>query len=169
MVVLDDGRAVVIGTDGSWRSSTGPVTSADLYEGEHYDARLEQPGWSAPGFDDSAWLPCSVTDFDAGTLVAPDGPPVRPAAEVPVSEVLTSPSGRTLLDFGQNLVGALRIRVSGASGTVVTLRCSSRGSCTSASATWTCCAASTRACAPGWTGSPPRSAPEPCSTSRPSS
>ncbi len=122
MIVLDDGRTVVVGTDGSWRSSTGPVTSADLYEGEHYDARLEQPGWSVPGFDDSAWLACSVTDFDPGTLVAPDGPPVRPAAEVPVSEVLTSPSGRTLLDFGQNLVGTLRIRVSGASGTVVTLR-----------------------------------------------
>ena len=122
MIVLDDGRTVVIGTDGSWRSSTGPVTSADLYEGEHYDARLEQPGWSVRGFDDSAWLPCSVTGFDAGTLVAPDGPPVRPVAEVPVSEVLTSPSGRRLLDFGQNLVGTLRIRVSGASGTVVTLR-----------------------------------------------
>jgi alpha-L-rhamnosidase len=122
MIVLDDGRTVVIGTDGSWRSSTGPVTSADLYEGEHYDARLEQPGWSVPGFDDSAWLACSVTDFDPGALVAPDGPPVRPAAEVPVSEVLTSPSGRTLLDFGQNLVGTLRIRVRGASGTVVTLR-----------------------------------------------
>jgi alpha-L-rhamnosidase len=98
------------------------VTSADLYEGEHYDARLEQPGWSAPGVDDSAGLPCWVTAFDPGALVAPDGPPVRPVAEVPVSEVLTSPGGRTLLDFGQNLVGTLRIRVRGASGTVVTLR-----------------------------------------------
>jgi alpha-L-rhamnosidase len=35
---------------------------------------------------------------------------------------LTSLSGRTLLDFGQNLAGTLRIRVRGASGTVVTLR-----------------------------------------------
>jgi alpha-L-rhamnosidase len=122
VVVLAGGRTVVIGTDGSWRSSAGPVTSADLYEGEHYDARREQAGWSAPGFDDGAWMPCSVTGFDTATLVAPDGPPVRPVAEVPVSEVLTSPSGRTLLDFGQNLVGTLRIRVSGASGTVVTLR-----------------------------------------------
>jgi alpha-L-rhamnosidase len=40
-VVLADGRMVVIGTDGSWRSSTGPIHSADLYEGEHYDAQLE--------------------------------------------------------------------------------------------------------------------------------
>jgi alpha-L-rhamnosidase len=122
MVVLADGRTVVVGTDDSWRSSTGPVTSADLYEGENYDARFGQSGWTAPGFDDSSWLPCRVTEFDVGTLVAPDGPPVRPVAQVPVSEVLTSPSGRTLLDFGQNLVGTLRIRVRGPRGMMVTLR-----------------------------------------------
>ncbi len=121
-VVLAGGRTVVIGTDDSWRSSAGPVTSADLYEGEHYDARLERPGWSAPGFDDRGWLPCAPVSFDRATLVAPDGPPVRPVERLPVREALTSPSGRTLLDFGQNLVGTLRIRVSGERGTVVTLR-----------------------------------------------
>jgi alpha-L-rhamnosidase len=121
-VVLAGGRTVVIGTDGSWRSSAGPVTAADLYDGEHYDARLERPGWSAPGLDDRDWLPCTPVGFDPGALVAPDGPPVRPVDHVPVREVMTSPSGRTLLDFGQNLVGTLRIRVSGARGTVITLR-----------------------------------------------
>jgi alpha-L-rhamnosidase len=121
-VVLADGRTVVIGTDGSWRSSTGPIRSADLYEGEHYDARLEQHGWSAPGFDDSSWLPCAETPFDLATLVAPDGPPVRATEEVPIKEVLTSVSGKTVLDFGQNLVGRLRIKLVGRQGTVVTLR-----------------------------------------------
>ena len=121
-VVLVGGRTVVIGTDGSWRWSVGPVTSADLYEGEHYDARLEQPGWSTPGFDDRDWLPCAESGFDHATLVAPDGPPVRPVDQVPVREVLISPSGKTLLDFGQNLVGTLRIGVTGPSGTVVRLR-----------------------------------------------
>ena len=98
------------------------MTSADLYDGEHYDARLEQPGWDAPGFDDRDWRPCAVADFDHATLVAPDGPPVRPLAQLPVREVLTSPSGKTLLDFGQNLTGTLRIGVTGPSGTVVRLR-----------------------------------------------
>jgi alpha-L-rhamnosidase len=121
-VVLTDGRTVVIGTDGSWRSSNGPIRSADLYEGEHYDARLSQPGWSTPGFDDNSWLACAETPFDLGTLVAPDGPPVRATEEIAVKEVLTSPSGKTLLDFGQNLVGRLRIKVTGPKGTVVTLR-----------------------------------------------
>jgi alpha-L-rhamnosidase len=121
-VVLADGRVVVVGTDGSWRSATGPVASADLYDGEHYDARRERPGWSAPGFDAQAWLPCAVTAFNPAILVAPDGPPVRPIEQVPVREVRTSPSGRILLDFGQNLVGTLRVNVTGPAGTVITLR-----------------------------------------------
>jgi alpha-L-rhamnosidase len=80
------------------------------------------PGRSAPGFDDRDWLPCAVTGFDRAALVAPDGPPVCPVGQMPVREVLISPSGRTLLDFGQNLVGTLRIQVTGPSGTVVRLR-----------------------------------------------
>jgi len=121
-VALADGRTVVVGTDATWRSSTGPVRSADLYDGEHHDATLEQPGWSSPAFDDSAWARCRVADLDLATLVAPDGPPVRATGELPVREVLTSPSGARLLDFGQNLVGRLRIRVSGPRGAMVRLR-----------------------------------------------
>ena len=37
-------------------------------------------------------------------------------------EVLTTPSGATVLDFGQNLVGRVRFTVDGEAGTVVTLR-----------------------------------------------
>lgn len=39
-----DGRRQVIATDESWRSSTGPIRRADLYEGETYDATKEVPG-----------------------------------------------------------------------------------------------------------------------------
>ena len=49
-------------------------------------------------------------------------PPVRRIDELPVAEVLTSPSGATILDFGQNLVGRLRITVDGPAGTRLTLR-----------------------------------------------
>src|SRR4029079_17414884 len=120
--VLADGRSVVVATGADWRSAAGPIRFADLYEGEHYDARRELPGWSAPGFDDGAWASCAVEEFDVATLVAPDGPPVRATPEMPVQEVLPSPSGQTLLDFGQNLVGRLRIRVSGPAGATITLR-----------------------------------------------
>ena len=47
---------------------------------------------------------------------------MRATEEIAVAEVITTPSGRTVVDFGQNLVGHLRIRVSGREGDTVVLR-----------------------------------------------
>ncbi|MFG1949347.1 family 78 glycoside hydrolase catalytic domain [Nonomuraea sp. NPDC048826] len=121
-IVYADGVTDVVVTDGAWRCAPGPVTAAGLYDGERYDARLLPSGWSEPGFDDSAWLPADTLDHDASLLVAPTGPPVRRTQTVSPAEVLTGPDGETILDFGQNLVGRLRIRVQGPAGHVVTLR-----------------------------------------------
>ncbi|ROO87625.1 alpha-L-rhamnosidase [Actinocorallia herbida] len=117
-----DGRRQVVATDEGWRSSTGPIRSADLYEGEVHDATMALPGWSRPGFDDHGWDGVRRGERDPATLVAPSGPPVRAVEErVPV-DTITTPSGRTVFDFGQNLVGRLRIRVRGRRGATVTLR-----------------------------------------------
>ncbi|MGN6219199.1 MAG: family 78 glycoside hydrolase catalytic domain, partial [Microbacterium sp.] len=117
-----DGERQVAASGSDWRSAAGPMTSADLYNGEDFDARVHDPAWSTAGFDDSAWAPVAVRELDRGTLVAPDGPPVRHVETIAVREVTTSPSGRTILDFGQNLVGRLRIRVRGEAGQTITLR-----------------------------------------------
>jgi alpha-L-rhamnosidase len=121
-VRLADGRVQTVATDGEWSASPGPIIRTGNYDGERYDAREEQPGWSNPGFDDRAWTPVAISRRDPATLVAPTGPPVRCTEEVPVAKVLTSPSGRQILDFGQNLVGRPRIRVRGERGSVVTMR-----------------------------------------------
>jgi len=117
-----DGTTERIVTDESWRAATGPILMSDIYDGESYDARLERPGWSAPGYDDSDWAGVRPVERDLGTLVAPSGPPVRRIEELAPVTITTSPSGRTLVDFGQNLVGWLRIRVQGPAGTTITLR-----------------------------------------------
>ena len=44
-----DGTRERVVTDESWRASTGPILASDIYDGETYDARLEQRGWSAAG------------------------------------------------------------------------------------------------------------------------
>ena len=121
-VTAADGSRAAVGTDGTWRCATGPVRAADLYDGEHYDATRELPGWSRPGFDDSGWDTCRHGALDVATLVPPDGPPVRATEGIAVRETLTTPSGKTVLDFGQNLVGRLRIRVRGRRGATVTIR-----------------------------------------------
>ncbi|HZA78057.1 MAG TPA: family 78 glycoside hydrolase catalytic domain, partial [Acidimicrobiales bacterium] len=121
---LADGTTQVVGTgaDGTWRAHAAPILASGIYDGETYDARLEQPGWSSPGFDDDHWRPVHAVERDLGTLVARTGPPVRRIEELRPVAVTASPSGRTIVDFGQNLVGRLRIAVDGEAGTAVTLR-----------------------------------------------
>ena len=40
-----DGTSETIGTDQNWKISSGPILSSSIYDGENYDARLEQDGW----------------------------------------------------------------------------------------------------------------------------
>jgi hypothetical protein len=117
-----DGTRQVIATGPQWTAGTGPLTAADIYNGEDYDARAFHAGWSSAGFDAAGWAPVAVREPVGAALVAPDGPPVRVVETRQVQEVLTSPSGKTILDFGQNLVGRLRITLTGDAGTVITLR-----------------------------------------------
>ncbi|MFD3589834.1 family 78 glycoside hydrolase catalytic domain [Streptomyces sp. NPDC058683] len=107
-----DGTAETFGSGLDWQAAPGPILSSGIYEGEEYDARREPADWG----------PVRLVPYDPARLVAPDGPPVRRTAALDPVAVLTSPSGRTILDFGQNLVGRLRIRVEGETGHTVTLR-----------------------------------------------
>ena len=59
-----DGSVDVVATDASWRTATGPIVRTGNYDGELYDARLERPGWSSPGFDDAGWEPVAVGQRD---------------------------------------------------------------------------------------------------------
>ena len=93
-----------------------------IYDGETYDARLEHSGWTMPGFDDSAWSGVRTVDWDLKTLEAPLGPPVRRIEKIAPVSITRSPSGKTIVDFGQNLVGWLSIKVKGTAGHTVTLR-----------------------------------------------
>lgn len=117
-----DGHSDVFGTDASWRCAPGPIVSSGLYEGERYDARLERAGWSEPGYDDGDWSGVTPVAYDKARLVAPSGPPARVLETVAPVSARTTGDGRQILDFGQNLVGFLRIRVQGAAGDRVRVR-----------------------------------------------
>jgi alpha-L-rhamnosidase len=121
-VTYADGTTETIVSDETWRAATGPLVASSIYDGETYDARLEMSGWSSPGFDDSAWKGVRTVDRDLSTLVAPPGPPVRRQQAIAPIAITTSPGGRTIVDFGQNLTGWVRITAEGAAGTAITLR-----------------------------------------------
>ncbi|MDR7183651.1 alpha-L-rhamnosidase [Microbacterium trichothecenolyticum] len=126
LIEYADGSSEWIVTDASWQASTGPITASGLYAGEDHDARLalvdrDGRGFAEAGYAADGWAP--VAERDA--LRAPEArvsPFVRRIDDLAVREVITTPGGKTVLDFGQNLVGRLRIRVSGPAGTVITLR-----------------------------------------------
>lgn len=117
-----DGHTQVVGTDSRWKSSTGAILMSDIYDGETYDARLAKPGWSRAGYDDRAWSGVRQLDGIATSLVAPVGPPVRRMQELKPVRILHTPAGETVFDLGQNMVGWVRLKVSGPAGTVVRLR-----------------------------------------------
>lgn len=113
---------VVTGPDAGWQCAHGGLRSTSIYDGESHDARLEPSGWMSPGFEAMSWAGVRHVDWDLRTLVAPDGPPVRRTQLIEPVSISRSPSGKLIVDFGQNLVGWLRIRVRGRRGRVITLK-----------------------------------------------
>lgn len=100
-----DGTEEWIITGESWRGSKSPVLFSEIYDGEVYDARLEQPGWNCPGFDDTEWRPVEAVGRDPSTLFPQEHPPVREISRLAPAALLTTPQGDRVLDFGQNLTG----------------------------------------------------------------
>jgi alpha-L-rhamnosidase len=117
-----DGSVTTIATDGSWEAHPSPILRSGLYDGEAYDAREEIEGWSSPGSSSEGWTNVVARAADPERFIAPEGPAVRCTETLRPVEVLASPSGRRILDFGQNFTGRVRITVSGEAGDTVTLR-----------------------------------------------
>ncbi|MEV5961232.1 family 78 glycoside hydrolase catalytic domain [Kribbella sp. NPDC051952] len=102
-VTTSDGQVHTFGSDDTWTTRESAVTADDLYDGQSTDLR-RTPGEAGP---------VDVLDADLSLLVAPDGPPVRITEVLPALEITSSPTGKTLVDFGQNLVGRIRLTVRG--------------------------------------------------------
>jgi alpha-L-rhamnosidase len=107
------GEVLVLATDGSWTARESAIVFDDLYNGQRTDLRR------TTGNE----IEVDVLDADLGVLVAPDGPPVRTTQILPAEAITTSPSGKTLVDFGQNLVGWVRLTTRGGqAGDTVVIR-----------------------------------------------
>ena len=121
-IVHADGRIERVVTDATWKSHASAILAADLLMGESFDARRDVPHWDGAGYDDHDWTPANVREEKPRALDSQVAPPVRVLGERrPVA--LTQPApGRWTFDFGQNMVGVVRLRVSAPPGTKLTLR-----------------------------------------------
>jgi alpha-L-rhamnosidase len=121
VIEYESGRIQVVVSDQLWTAtSAGPRRASGVYEGETFDARRAISGWSSPTAP-GTWEPVAV-HAESATPSPRAAEPVRVTQELAAVSSFQTPSGRTVVDFGQNIVGRLRIRVSGPAGTTVTLR-----------------------------------------------
>ncbi|KAF5674257.1 alpha-L-rhamnosidase [Fusarium denticulatum] len=122
-ITAKDGTILTISTDETWNTTQGPIRMAEIYDGEKYDATAEIQGLSKAGPVLGNWQNVQVLPLlsDDTALVAGSAEPTRRIETIkPISKIGT-PSGKLVLDFGQNLVGYLRIRVHGSRGHKITL------------------------------------------------
>lgn len=117
-----DGSRATVGSDASWKASTGPVRLDGIRNGEVYDARREQPGWDRAGFDDTRWSSASLVAAPTGTLQAQMLPPIRVTQTLRPVKMTEPRPGVFVFDMGQNMAGWVRLQVRGQSGQKVTLR-----------------------------------------------
>jgi alpha-L-rhamnosidase len=118
----DGSNELLIYTDSTWKAATGPLLSSDIYNGETYDARLELTGWALPGFNDKKWEQVSILDHSKKILVASQSDPVKAIQELKPVKIITTPKGEKVFDLGQNMVGWVRLKVTGEKGNVITLK-----------------------------------------------
>ncbi|EXJ91196.1 hypothetical protein A1O1_04305 [Capronia coronata CBS 617.96] len=106
-----DTERLVLVSDKSWSCNASAITRSEIYDGEVYDAREECPGWKeAPEQNHQTWHAVRELPMPQAELVAPDAPPVRVTEVIKPVALIITPTGKTVIDFGQNLVGRLLVR-----------------------------------------------------------
>ncbi len=76
VVCYEDGTEETICSDTSWTSNwNGPWRNGDIYDGEYYDARLEN-GWATPEYDAADWFATAQSSDFKGEIRAYEGPQV---------------------------------------------------------------------------------------------
>lgn len=123
MVRYTDGTLAYFGTDESYVAHTAPVTFAEIYDGETYDATKAIPAWCQKDGDVTAFTPVHCVSYPLKQLVPQTGATVQVLARRPVQKIITTPLGETVLDFGQNIAGWVEFTTSGAKGQQVILEC----------------------------------------------
>ncbi len=122
-ITYADGSTERVVSDSAWRlTADGAVGWNNEFDGEHYDARRDDPAWSQGGFDDADWVRPQLVAAPMGRMVAQRSAPIRRGDIVLPVESWQTKYGTTIFDFGENLVGWCQVTLRGEEGNLVILR-----------------------------------------------
>ncbi|MCJ7843201.1 glycoside hydrolase family 78 protein [Lederbergia sp. NSJ-179] len=111
-VELEDGTEMTVKTCEDWKVTSSPIMMSEIYHGEKYDARIK----------DHVWEHVEVIQKSKDMLVAQENEPVRKIESLKPIELIETPNGETVLDFGQNMVGWVTFDIEGGKGQEVEIR-----------------------------------------------
>lgn len=125
-IVYDNGEVEFVSTGADWKTSLSPVIFNSIYTAEHYDARLEQPGWNTFDFDDKKWKNASCTSAPSSQIVSQQMHPVRDVKTINPIKMTKLSDSCYMFDLGRNIAGVSELTVKGKSGTKIRLKHSER-------------------------------------------
>jgi alpha-L-rhamnosidase len=117
----EDGTSETVQSDDSWKSSTGSIRYAEIYNGETQDARKEQSGWATANFDDSRWSSVQTKNHPKANIIPTENEPVKKQEIFKPVKIFVTPQGEKVIDFGQNLVGWVVVKAKGKAGDIITV------------------------------------------------
>ncbi len=120
-ITYTDGTSDIISSDDSWKSSTGAIKYSEIYHGETCDARDDKKGWLTADYDDAKWNSVTVKEYPKDILTATYNEPVTKHETFAAVKMITTPKGEHVIDFGQNLVGYVQVKINGKKGDSVIL------------------------------------------------
>ena len=121
-ITYTDGAVDEIYTDQNWQVAPGPIIKNNIYLGEVYDARAEQPGWTVPGTELQNSKKAIVTEGPRGKLSAQMIPQIKPIEIIKPISIIEIEPDVYLCDMGVNFAGVVRLNVTGPEGTNISLR-----------------------------------------------
>ncbi len=102
LIEYEDGTEDFIPTDASWECSKSNILYSHVYNGETVDFTIDT---------DEKFPVKELNDISTEILVPQEGEEVREMARISVSQVIKTPKGELVLDFGQNLTGYVEWKV----------------------------------------------------------
>ena len=111
-ITYRDGTRAVVQTDESWEYATGEVRYSEIYHGETMDKT----------FTVAEWLPVKLYNYDKSMITAQECEPVRIIKRLSAIELIITPEGDKVVDFGQNLTGFVEFVCDCTRGNEITLK-----------------------------------------------
>lgn len=126
-ITLETGEELQFVSDKTFECSEGAIRENSIYNGEMYDARKEQTGWSTPGFNPAesvtGWKHAVIAaNPPKGVLTAQIMPPIRVTEELKPVFVKMLPGNRYCYDFGQNFAGWAQVVCNGTQGSSIRMK-----------------------------------------------